>query len=187
MDADRAGLLGPAPVPESDRGDPVARGGRRGCAASCLAAAAAITAAVGYRNAGTAEFLVTADGQFFFLEFNTRLQVEHPVTECVHGIDLVAWQLDIAQGLPLPAGPPAAAGHAIEARLYAEDPAAGYLPASGTMHRLDIPGVQARFGLPPALARPPGPGCPPRLSCGSMLASNPAARSARTMTPCWPR
>jgi acetyl/propionyl-CoA carboxylase alpha subunit len=120
-----------------------------------LAAATAITRTVGYRNAGTAEFLVTVDGQFFFLEFNTRLQVEHPVTECVHGIDLVALQLDIAQGLPLPPQPPAATGHAIEARLYAEDPAAGYLPASGIMHRLNIPGVDVRFSLPPATTRPP--------------------------------
>jgi len=114
-----------------------------------LAAAQAVTAAVGYLGAGTAEFLVTGDGQFFFLEFNTRLQVEHPVTECVHGLDLVALQLDIARGVALPPHPPPAAGHAIEARLYAEDPADGYRPASGPVYALDIPGIDTRFAPPP--------------------------------------
>jgi len=117
-----------------------------------LAAAAAITRTVGYTGAGTAEFLLTSDGQFYFLEFNTRLQVEHPVTECVHGLDLVAIQLDIAQGIALPPRRPAATGHAIEARLYAEDPPAGYRPASGTMHMLRIPGVDTWFTPPAALA-----------------------------------
>jgi propionyl-CoA carboxylase alpha chain len=117
-----------------------------------LAAAAAITRTVRYTGAGTAEFLLTQAGQFYFLEFNTRLQVEHPVTECLYGIDLVAIQLDIAQGLPLPPRPPEPAGHAIEARLYAEDPAAGYRPATGTMHLLAIPGVGARFTVPAAPA-----------------------------------
>jgi propionyl-CoA carboxylase alpha chain len=118
-----------------------------------LAAAAAITRTVGYTGAGTAEFLLTSEGTFYFLEFNTRLQVEHPVTECVHGIDLVAIQLDIAQGTALPPRGPAATGHAIEARLYAEDPAAGYRPASGIMHLLRIPDVDTRFAAP---ARPAG-------------------------------
>jgi propionyl-CoA carboxylase alpha chain len=113
-----------------------------------LAAAQAVTAAVGYLGAGTAEFLVTGDGQFFFLEFNTRLQVEHPVTECVHSLDLVALQLDIARGLALPPRAPPPAGHAIEARLYAEDPADGYRPASGPVYALDIPGVDTRFAPP---------------------------------------
>jgi propionyl-CoA carboxylase alpha chain len=113
-----------------------------------LAAAEAVTRAVGYRGAGTAEFLVADDGQFFFLEFNTRLQVEHPVTECVHGIDLVALQLDIALGTALPPRPPPPGGHAIEARLYAEDPADGYRPASGTVHALRIPDVDTRFAPP---------------------------------------
>ena len=112
-----------------------------------LAAARALAGAVGYLGAGTAEFLVAADGQFFFLEFNTRLQVEHPVTECVHGIDLVALQLGVAQGMAL-GEQPAAAGHAIEARLYAEDPADDYRPSSGTVHALHIPDVDARFAVP---------------------------------------
>jgi propionyl-CoA carboxylase alpha chain len=115
-----------------------------------LTAAEAVTRAVGYLGAGTAEFLVTADGQFYFLEFNTRLQVEHPVTECVHGIDLVALQFNIARGTALPQRPPPAAGHAIEARLYAEDPADGYRPCTGPLHTLHIPEVAVRFGPPAA-------------------------------------
>jgi propionyl-CoA carboxylase alpha chain len=115
--------------------------------ARLLAAAAAVTRAVGYLGAGTAEFLVS-DGQFYFLEFNTRLQVEHPVTECVHGIDLVALQLGVAGGLTLPPEPPPHSGHAIEARLYAEDPADGYRPSSGLLYALDVPGVDTRFGPP---------------------------------------
>jgi propionyl-CoA carboxylase alpha chain len=120
--------------------------------ARLLAAAEAVTRAVGYLGAGTAEFLVTGDDRFFFLEFNTRLQVEHPVTECVHGIDLVALQLDVAQGVALPPRPPAASGHAIEARLYAEDPADGYRPASGPVLELVIPDVATRFAPPPGRA-----------------------------------
>jgi propionyl-CoA carboxylase alpha chain len=119
-----------------------------------LAAAAAVTRAVGYQGAGTAEFLVAGDGQFFFLEFNTRLQVEHPVTECVHGLDLVALQLDVAQGIALPPRPPPPSGHAIEARLYAEDPADGYRPAVGTVRTLAVPEVDTRFEPPASRVAP---------------------------------
>ncbi len=124
-----------------------------------LAAARAAAAAVGYRNAGTVEFLADDTGRFFFLEMNTRLQVEHPVTECTTGLDLVALQLQIAAGLPLPgAEPPPVRGHAIEARLYAEDPAARWQPQSGTMHRLELTGPvpAAEFTVPVSPGGLPG-------------------------------
>ncbi|MFI6511131.1 acetyl/propionyl/methylcrotonyl-CoA carboxylase subunit alpha [Streptosporangium sp. NPDC050855] len=107
-------------------------------------AAVAAARAIGYVGAGTVEFLVSGD-TVAFLEMNTRLQVEHPVTECVHGVDLVEWQLRIAEGARLPGSPPEPSGHAVEARLYAEDPARGWLPQSGTLHRFTVPGVDARF------------------------------------------
>ncbi|MGP2441331.1 ATP-binding protein [Streptomyces sp. JW3] len=94
--------------------------------------------AVAYTGAGTVEFLV-ADGRAQFLEMNTRLQVEHPVTEAVFGIDLVALQLRVAEGHPLDPTPPRPHGHAVEARLYAEDPAAGWTPQTGRLHRLTVP------------------------------------------------
>ncbi len=108
-------------------------------------AAVAAAEAVGYVNAGTVEFVVDERGDPYFLEMNTRLQVEHPVTEAVTGLDLVRLQLLIAGGSPLPPevydaledGPQ---GHAIEARLYAEDPAQGWLPSTGTVHRFEVGG-----------------------------------------------
>ena len=98
-------------------------------------AALAAAKAVGYRSAGTVEFVVDPSGDFWFLEVNARLQVEHPVTEAVTGLDLVREQILVAQGQPLSVTQADLAinGHAIEARLYAEDPAAGFLPATGTL------------------------------------------------------
>ncbi len=106
-------------------------------------AAVAAAKAIGYVGAGTVEFILDASGEFFFLEVNTRLQVEHPVTELVTGLDLVALQLMVAEGKPLPDEAVQAhlSGHAIEARLYAEDVAAGYLPATGSLLLFDVPSL----------------------------------------------
>src|SRR5207302_1453293 len=98
------------------------------------AAAIAIAREAGYRNAGTVEFVVDEDGAFYFLEVNARLQVEHPVTEMVFGVDLVEQQLRITQGDPLDVHPKSQGRlHAVEARIYAEDPAAGFLPSTGRL------------------------------------------------------
>ncbi len=112
--------------------------------AALHAAAVAAGEAIGYTGAGTVEFLLSAAGtEFFFLEVNTRLQVEHPVTEAVFGVDLVRLQLEVAAGGPVPdqdaVGQPS--GHAMEARLYAEDPTADYRPSTGPVHAFVVPGA----------------------------------------------
>ncbi|HZC69469.1 MAG TPA: biotin carboxylase N-terminal domain-containing protein [Jatrophihabitans sp.] len=113
-------------------------------------AARAAAEAIGYAGAGTVEFLADSDpggGHFYFLEMNTRLQVEHPVTECTTGLDLVALQIAVANGAQLEPEPPVTRGYAIEARLYAEDPRADWQPQSGTLSRFAVPGVDVAFGV----------------------------------------
>jgi len=102
-------------------------------------AAVALARKVGYTNAGTVEFLLAPSGDFYFIEVNTRIQVEHPVTEMVTGLNLIRLQIEIAQGGKLPDAQPEQNGHAIEARLYAEDPANDFLPSTGTLHVWGLP------------------------------------------------
>jgi propionyl-CoA carboxylase alpha chain len=108
-------------------------------------AARLAAAAIGYAGAGTVEFLADDDGEFYFLEMNTRLQVEHPVTEETTGLDLVELQLAVADGARLGAEPPAAHGFSIEARVYAEDPARGWQPQAGVVHEFGLPVVRSEF------------------------------------------
>ncbi|TRW82013.1 biotin/lipoyl-binding protein [Mycolicibacterium sp. 018/SC-01/001] len=103
--------------------------------------------AIGYTGAGTVEFMASDEGDFFFLEMNTRLQVEHPVTELTSGLDLVELQLAVADGAALDPQPPTAEGASIEARLYAEDPAKNWQPQAGTLHRFDVPTAATHFAL----------------------------------------
>jgi acetyl-CoA carboxylase biotin carboxylase subunit len=116
------------------------------------AAALAVAGEVGYRSAGTVEFLLTPSGEFFFLEVNTRLQVEHPVTETVYGVDLAQLMIREALGeaLPLRQADLVPRGHALECRVYAEDPLRGFAPSPGTIHHLerpDGPGVRVESGV----------------------------------------
>jgi propionyl-CoA carboxylase alpha chain len=116
-----------------------------GMRAKLFDAARLAAGAIGYTGAGTVEFLADDSGEFYFLEMNTRLQVEHPVTEETTGLDLVELQLAVADGARLGTEPPTAQGHSIEARLYAEDPARGWQPQAGVVDTFDVPAVRSEF------------------------------------------
>jgi len=120
-------------------------------------AAVAAARAVCYVGAGTVEFIANQDGSFYFMEMNTRLQVEHPVTEMITGTDLVEWQLRVAAGQPLPKQQHELAinGHAIEARVYAENPEKGFLPSIGTLRHMDVP-AHVAFELGGSAGTPAG-------------------------------
>ncbi len=122
--------------------------------AAMTAAAVRAAKAVGYVNAGTVEFIVDADGSYYFMEMNTRLQVEHPVTESVTGLDLVEWQLHVASGERLPLSQSAISrhGHAIEARLYSEDPRRGFLPSIGRIERFVHPAENREWRVDSGIA-----------------------------------
>jgi acetyl/propionyl-CoA carboxylase alpha subunit len=123
-------------------------------------AAVAAATAVGYTNAGTIEFMVDGKQNFYFMEMNTRLQVEHPITEATTGVDLAKWQLRIANGMELTfkQNDLIQRGHALECRIYAEDPSNGFLPSIGTLEKIEIPigpnirndtGVETNFHVSP--------------------------------------
>ncbi|MCV7332838.1 acetyl/propionyl/methylcrotonyl-CoA carboxylase subunit alpha [Mycobacterium cookii] len=116
-----------------------------GMRAKLFEAARLAAGAIGYTGAGTVEFLADNDGEFYFLEMNTRLQVEHPVTEETTGLDLVELQIHVADGGRLDAEPPAAQGYSIEARLYAEDPAKDWQPQAGLVQHIDVPTARTKF------------------------------------------
>jgi acetyl/propionyl-CoA carboxylase alpha subunit len=165
--------------------------------AAIRAAAVRLATVAGYRNAGTVEFLVDpATQQFLFMEVNTRLQVEHPVTEVTTGLDIVKLQLHVASGGHLEGGPPPVRGHAVEARLCAEDPEQGFVPAPGRLARLRLPTgaglrvdsgvregdvVSAEFDSQIARARSSSTAAPPTgPSCSRCLSSRRSARVAST-------
>jgi propionyl-CoA carboxylase alpha chain len=116
-----------------------------GMRAKLFDAARLAATAIGYTGAGTVEFLADDQGEFYFLEMNTRLQVEHPVTEETTGLDLVELQLEVADGGRLDAEPPLAQGSSIEARLYAEDPAHGWQPQAGPVHKINLRTARTEF------------------------------------------
>ncbi|GAA1050272.1 acetyl/propionyl/methylcrotonyl-CoA carboxylase subunit alpha [Arthrobacter russicus] len=140
-----------------------------GMRARLFEAAILAAKAVDYAGAGTVEFLADEQGRFFFLEMNTRLQVEHPVTECTTGLDLVAMQLHVAEGGELPAELPAAHGSSIEVRIYAEDPAADWQPQAGTLQSFEFDGLQPAFAVP---ARDRGVRCDSAVESGSVVSVN---------------
>jgi len=157
-------------------------GQRRGMGEAAVAAARA----VGYRGAGTVEFLLDAAGDFHFMEMNTRLQVEHPVTEMITGLDLVEWQLRVAAGEPLPLSQAQIAenGHAFEARIYAEDPQRDFLPSTGRIVHLSLPPhVAFSYRAPGATAGEPAPvRIDAALRCGDQVTPHYDAMIAKLIT-----